>query len=82
MKDLPETEDAIAQWCKDVFLAKVKIFFTVHRLIKRMLTLHLVQRHVLLQCFIDLLVDRQTVKNLPILLHYYHVIYVSFIKSS
>ncbi|WOH06500.1 hypothetical protein DCAR_0625928 [Daucus carota subsp. sativus] len=25
MKDLPETEDAIAQWCKDVFLAKDKL---------------------------------------------------------
>jgi len=23
MKDLPETDDAIAQWCREVFVAKV-----------------------------------------------------------
>lgn len=23
MKDLPETDDAIAQWCRDIFVAKV-----------------------------------------------------------
>ena len=24
MKELPETEDAIAQWCRDMFVAKVQ----------------------------------------------------------
>lgn len=23
MKELPETDDAVAQWCKDIFVAKV-----------------------------------------------------------
>jgi hypothetical protein len=23
MKDLPESDDAVAQWCKDIFVAKV-----------------------------------------------------------
>lgn len=23
MKELPESEDAVAQWCKDIFVAKV-----------------------------------------------------------
>lgn len=24
MKDLPETDEAVAQWCKDLFVAKVQ----------------------------------------------------------
>ncbi|KAC9326664.1 hypothetical protein E3N88_45987 [Mikania micrantha] len=30
MKDLPETDEAVAQWCKDLFLAKVLLFFFVY----------------------------------------------------
>lgn len=26
MKDLPETDDAVAQWCRDAFVAKVNYF--------------------------------------------------------
>lgn len=29
MEDLPETADGIAQWCKDVFVTKVRKFFYV-----------------------------------------------------
>lgn len=25
MKELPETDDAVAQWCRDMFVAKVSI---------------------------------------------------------
>jgi len=25
MKELPETDDSVAQWCKDIFVAKVGI---------------------------------------------------------
>ena len=31
MKDLPESDDAIAQWCRDQFVAKVKIMDIVTR---------------------------------------------------
>ena len=30
MKDLPEKNEAVAQWCKDVFLVKVVLFFLMH----------------------------------------------------
>lgn len=29
MKELPETDDAVAQWCKDIFVAKVVTIFYV-----------------------------------------------------
>lgn len=32
MKDLPETDDAVAQWCKDMFVAKVSTDSTSHAL--------------------------------------------------
>lgn len=25
MKELPETEEAVAQWCRDIFVAKVSV---------------------------------------------------------
>lgn len=73
MKDLPKTDNAVAQWCKDVFLAKVIIFFlSFKQACRRLLTLHLVQQHVFPQCLNEIV--EQTMNNLPIFLYYYHVI--------
>jgi hypothetical protein len=30
MKNLPETDDAVAQWCKDAFVAKVVTVYVLH----------------------------------------------------
>lgn len=38
MKDLPETDDSVAQWCKDAFVVKV-IIFLMHLLFRLMLAI-------------------------------------------
>lgn len=35
MKDLPESDDAVAQWCKDAFVAKVVSIHVMHSFISR-----------------------------------------------
>lgn len=29
MKDLPESDDGIAQWCRDLFVAKVNVMYVL-----------------------------------------------------
>lgn len=50
MKDLPESDEAVAQWCKDIFVVKVSfclfiymyiIYFFIKALIKSYISLYL-----------------------------------------